>query len=60
MGWFDGKTDCFKCGREIEKKSGEKRFGKYFCNNEEAEDFVKQVEKQKAEMPEQKSRGGCC
>jgi hypothetical protein len=60
LGLFDGKTDCYKCGREIEKKSAEKRFGKFFCNKEEAEEFVGQVEKQKAHTPEQRSGGGCC
>ncbi len=60
MGWFDGKTNCHKCGREIEKKSAEKRFGKFFCNEHEAEEFAKQVEKQRREMPKQTSSGGCC
>lgn len=60
MGWLNGKTDCYKCGKEIEKNSAEKRFGKFFCNKEEAEEFVSEIEKQKAAMPKQKSSGGCC
>lgn len=60
MGWLDGKTDCCKCGREIEKKTAEKRFGKFFCNAEEAEEFVRQAEKQRTEAPKQRSSGGCC
>lgn len=47
-------------GREIDKKSAEKRFGKFFCNSAEAEEFVMQVEKQREETPKQKSGGGCC
>ncbi len=60
MGLFDGKTTCYKCGKETEKKIAEKRFGKSFCCKEEAGEFVKQVEKQRAETPKQKSSGGCC
>lgn len=59
MGLFDGKTSCHKCGREIEKKSAEKRFGKFFCNEKEAEEFASQEEKRRAE-PRRRESNGCC
>lgn len=59
MGWFDGKTDCYSCGKEIEKKSAEKRFGKYFCSKKEADIFADNTEEQRKAAPPEK-RGGCC
>lgn len=59
MGWFDGKTDCHSCGKEIEKESAEKRFGKFFCSKKEAEAFANRIEKQRKTIQSEK-KGGCC
>jgi hypothetical protein len=55
---------CEICGIEVKKDTANKRFGKYFCDNGHAEQYV--VKKQEAEklMEEERRkhprRGGCC
>lgn len=58
MGWFD--KFCEKCGMKVDKKTAPQRFGKYFCSDEHAETFVKEMEAMRASKPKQRSSGGCC
>jgi uncharacterized protein len=54
---------CLICGTEVDKKTAPKRFGKYFCNEEHANQFVaKKIdeEKQQEEYRSHPRRGGCC
>ena len=55
---------CQICGIEVKKESASKRFGKYFCNDEHANQFVeKKIEEEKRQEEYRKShprRGGCC
>jgi len=38
MGWFD--KYCEKCGMKVDKKTAPQRFGKYFCSEKHAEEYV--------------------
>lgn len=58
MGLFD--KHCEKCGKEVDKNTAPQRFGKYFCSEEHAEEYVRNREDQKKQEPKQKSGGGCC
>lgn len=62
---------CPICGREV-RDLDIKRFGKYLCSEEHAEEYVKEVRAQRAEVTRPRSeleeqiisrschRGGCC
>ena len=58
MGWFD--KYCEKCGMKVDKKTAPQRFGKYFCSNGHAEEYTKETEEMRMNMPKQQSDGGCC
>ena len=58
MGWFD--KYCETCGIQVDKKVAPLRFGRYFCSDEHAEKYAKEVEEMRKNIPEQKSSGGCC
>lgn len=52
---------CQICGMDVKKETAIKRFGKYFCNDQHAEEFVqmkKEEEKREARAPHR--GGGCC
>ena len=56
---------CQICGIDVKKETAIKRFGKYFCNDEHAKEFLvkkEDGEKQRAEYEKQhpRKRGGCC
>lgn len=56
---------CQICGVDVKKESAIKRFGKYFCNDEHANQFLarkQEEERQRAEYEKQHPRrhGGCC
>ena len=52
---------CQICGMDVKKESAIKRFGKYFCNNEHAQEFVQlEKERQERESREPHRSGGCC
>ena len=55
---------CQICGIEVKKEIGIKRFGKYFCNDEHANQFgakIAEVEKRQEEYRKSHpDRGGCC
>lgn len=52
---------CSICGIDVNKDSL-KRFGKYFCNIEHAEQYAKKREEQRSmeEKKEHERRRGCC
>jgi len=55
---------CQICGVEVKKETSSKRFGKYFCSEEHANEYVKKKEaEEKAREEYEKThprRGGCC
>ncbi|MEX0656377.1 MAG: hypothetical protein WD154_02380 [Nitrosopumilaceae archaeon] len=61
---FGFSKHCKTCGIDIKKESAEKRFGKYFCSSEHAEQYVvKRNEQEKLREEERRNRprrGGCC
>jgi len=50
------KTHCPVCGHDVEKKNAIKRFGKYMCSEEHAQEYGEKLDKK----PEEKKSGGCC
>jgi len=52
---------CEICGIEVKKDTANKRFGKYFCNNDHAEQYVaKREEEEQRRAREPRRSGGCC
>lgn len=56
---------CQICGVDVKKESAIKRFGKYFCNDEHASQFLarkQEEERRRAEHEKQHPRRhvGCC
>jgi len=52
---------CQICGIEVKKDTVNKRFGKYFCNNDHAEQYVaKREEEEQRRAREPRRSGGCC
>lgn len=52
-------TYCPICGMDVERETGTKRFGKYFCS----EDHVLKYAERRGKEEEQEGRshsGGCC
>jgi YHS domain-containing protein len=58
MGWFD--KYCEKCGMIVDKNTAPQRFGKYFCSEEHAREYAKEMEEKRSHAPHQGSHGGCC
>lgn len=51
------KKHCPVCGMDVDKNSSIKRFGKYFCSAEHAEQFG---EKTSERRDDSQDYGGCC
>lgn len=52
---------CEICGIEVKKDTANKRFGKYFCNNDHAEQYLaKREEEEQRRAREPRRSGGCC
>ncbi len=52
---------CQICGIEVKKETASKRFGKYFCNPEHAEQYkTKREEEEQRRAREPRRSGGCC
>ena len=46
---------------DVRKESATKRFGKYFCNDEHAQQYTKmKMEQEEREAREPRRGGGCC
>lgn len=58
MGWFD--KNCEKCGMKVDKNTAPQRFGKYFCSEEHANEYAKEIEAMKDKAPKQRHGGKCC
>ncbi|NHI04499.1 hypothetical protein DYY67_2071 [Candidatus Nitrosotalea sp. TS] len=54
---FGSQKHCHVCGMDVKKETGIKRFGKYFCSNEDAQKYA---EMQMARSKEDSGRGGGC
>jgi YHS domain-containing protein len=56
---FGFKKHCKICGLELKKEQATKRFGKFFCSEKHATEFMEIV---KSQMKEEgtRRRGGCC
>lgn len=55
---------CPVCGMDVEKEIGIKRFGKFFCSEEHAQDYTKlrmvREERGEDDSRTRRSSGGCC
>ncbi|MBI3638805.1 MAG: hypothetical protein HY223_00635 [Thaumarchaeota archaeon] len=51
---------CQICGMDVKKESAIKRFGKYFCNEQHAEDFLQMKKEEEERRAKEPSRGGGC
>ncbi len=54
---------CQICGIDVKKDTSFKRFGKYFCNDDHAQQYVAKRLEQEKQMEEERRhprRGGCC
>ncbi|CAE6486500.1 hypothetical protein [Candidatus Nitrosotenuis uzonensis] len=56
---------CLICGIEVDKKTSPKRFGRYFCSEDHAQQYLKKKEEQERAWAEEerkhpRRRGGCC
>lgn len=54
---------CQMCGIEVKKETAIKRFGKYLCSEQHAEEFAVRVREQQRQDEERRRnnpRGGCC
>jgi len=51
------KKHCPICGKDVEKDKAIKRFGKYFCSEEHAEEHRKKLTREESKRA---SGGGCC
>jgi len=45
---------------DVKKESAIKRFGKYFCNEQHAEDFLQMKKEEEERRAKEPSRGGGC
>jgi len=62
---FGFKKHCLICGVDVTKETAIKRFGKYFCNDEHAQQYVAKRAEEEQRMAEERRRnprrgGGCC
>jgi len=55
---FGFTKHCKICGIDLEKNHGIKRFGKLFCTDEHANQYVKLKQEQQKEYSSR--RRGCC
>ena len=55
MGWFD--KYCEKCGMKVDRKTAPQRFGKYFCSEKHAEEYVSDIDNKGKRSPEQQCGG---
>ncbi|MEX0764440.1 MAG: hypothetical protein WEC35_07955 [Nitrosopumilaceae archaeon] len=56
---------CQICGIDVKKETSVKRFGKFFCNDIHAQEYLKKKEEYEKRMEEEerkhpRRRGGCC
>ena len=56
---------CQICGIDVKKETALKRFGKFFCNDVHAQEYLKKKEEYEKGMEEEerkhpRRRGGCC
>lgn len=56
---FGFTKHCKICGIDLEKNHEVKRFGKSFCTDEHANQYVK-LKQQQQKDESTKRRGGCC
>lgn len=52
------KKHCPVCGQDVEKEKAVKRFGKYLCSEEHAEEYRKKLAKEESKTASR--GGGCC
>ncbi|MBS3922643.1 MAG: hypothetical protein KGZ37_05780 [Nitrosarchaeum sp.] len=51
---------CTMCGIAVKKDTAIKRFGKYLCSEQHAEEFVIREQQRQNEESRRDRRGGCC
>ena len=52
------KKHCPVCGQDVEKGKAVKKFGKYLCSEDHAEEYRKKLAEKESDTT--KSSGGCC
>lgn len=52
------KKHCPICGVDVEKEKAVKRFGKYLCSEEHAEEYRKKLAQEESKTASR--GGGCC
>lgn len=52
------KQHCPVCGQDVEKEKAIKKFGKYLCSEEHAEEYRQKLVKE--ESKDASRGGGCC
>lgn len=62
---FGFSKHCQVCGVDVKKETGIKRFGKYLCSEEHAEQFAAKVREEERQNEERRRQmhdrgGGCC
>ncbi|MGI0072492.1 MAG: hypothetical protein ACREA3_01605 [Nitrosotalea sp.] len=50
---------CKTCGMDVKKETAIKRFGKYFCSDEHAQQYA-QIQMQREKEGSNRGSGGCC
>lgn len=53
------KHHCPVCGMDVEKETGPKRFGKYFCSEEHARQYAERRTEEISSRDDEWGRG-CC
>ena len=51
---------CTRCGMEVKKDTAIKRFGKYLCSEQHAQEFAAREQQRQNEESHRGRRGGCC
>jgi hypothetical protein len=62
---FGNSKHCQICGVDVNKETAIKRFGKYLCSEEHAEQFATKIREEERQNEERRRegherRGGCC
>ena len=51
---------CPMCGIEVKKDTAIRRFGKYLCSEQHAQEFAAREQQKQNEESHRERRGGCC
>lgn len=65
LNMFGSSKHCQICGVDVNKETAIKRFGKYLCSEDHAEQFAakireEEIQNEKSRREGRERRGGCC